>query len=654
MHNSHEDLNPEQLKAVKKTEGPVLILAGAGSGKTRTIVHRIAYLIHERAVPPWNIVAVTFTNKAAQEMQERAMEITGEQASQCMIRTYHSFGLYLLRCHAPYINYPTNFTIWDSADKDSVISNIIHNKLGQPKRNKNKIRYLSNMISTFKDLLISPDNLMDEMDMDELEFGEILPQLYLFYEEQKKRAFAVDFDDMIYQNVKLFESQREVLEAMHRKYRYFMIDEYQDTNKAQYIFIQLLVKSHQNICVVGDDDQAIYGWRGADVNNILDFNQNFPNTHIVKLEQNYRSHQPILDVANGIIQNNTDRIPKELWTNLKEGAKPYLMVLPDPIREAESVAEIIHSLVEQTPYNEISVLYRTNAQSRLIEEALLTKNIPYRIYGGISFFDRKEIKDILAYLCFLVNPNDEVAFIRMVNMPTRGIGPKSINKIYQYREKLFNEQNIQINYLTIMKNAHDVGLSTGATQALFNLSSWVQRINEGINTPLDLNFLLEEVLDQSGLLKAYTEEDKLLGSQRIEHIEELRNSIRDFQQKKPESFLSEYLQEISLYTLSSTSDTSVRSVNLMTAHNAKGLEFEVVFILSLDDDVMPYYLSKKELRYDEERRLLYVAITRAKSKLYMMRCLRRINYGYYQNTLPSMFLSEMEASGAECEIVNLL
>ena len=648
MHSAHESLNPEQLEAVKKTEGPVLILAGAGSGKTRTIVHRIAYLIHEKEVPPWKIVAVTFTNKAAQEMQERAMEITGEQASQCMIRTYHSFGLYLLRCHASYINYPSNFTIWDSIDRNSIIDNIVCNKLGQSKKNKNQIKYLSNIISTFKDLLISPDRLVDEMDMDELEFGEILPQLYLLYEEQKKRAFAIDFDDMIYQNVKLFESQPELLNAMHTKYQYFMIDEYQDTNKAQYVFIQLLVQSHQNICVVGDDDQAIYGWRGADVNNILDFNKDFPDTHVVKLEQNYRSHQSILNIANGIIQHNADRIHKELWTNIKKGTKPQLMVLPNPVHEASLIAEMIHSLTAQIPYDEIGILYRTNAQSRLIEEALLTKNIAYRIYGGISFFDRKEIKDILAYLCFLVNPNDEAAFIRMVNMPTRGIGQKSIDKIYQHRE-----QNIQMNYLELMENAHEIGLSAKATQALLNLSSWMQKINEKIDTSLNLNTLLEQVLEKSGLLKIYTEEDKLLDSQRVEHIEELRNSICDFQQKKPTSFLSEYLQEISLYTSSNVSDTATSSVNLMTIHHAKGLEFEVVFILSLDDDVIPHYLSKKELRYDEERRLLYVAITRAKSKLYMMRCLSRINYGCYTNTLPSMFLNEIESSGAEYEIMSI-
>ncbi len=653
MLNSHKNLNSEQLKAVQKTDGPVLILAGAGSGKTRTLVHRIAYLIHEKEVPPWQIVAVTFTNKAANEMEERAVEIAGEQASQCMIRTYHSFGLYLLRCHASHMNYPTNFTIWNSIDQYNVLENIIENKLGLKKEGRNQIKYLSNLISKFKDQLISPDNLLDAIDVDEYEYGDILHEVYLNYEAQKEKSFAVDFDDMIYQSVLLFQKKPEILEDIHQKYRYLMIDEYQDTNKAQYVFIQLLVKIHQNICVVGDDDQAIYGWRGADVNNILDFKKDFPNAHVVKLEQNYRSCQLILDVANGIITNNTERMSKKLWTSRATGVTPSLMVLADPIREASVVVETIYSLAMEISYDEIAVLYRTNAQSRLLEEALLTRNIPYRIYGGISFFDRKEVKDVLAYLNFLVNPNDEVAFTRMVNMPARGLGKKSMDKIYTYRERLFNENNIQINYLEIMENSHEIGLSAKAIQALFNLSEWMRKLHEEVSTSLDLGLFLQKVLEQSGLLKAYEEEDKLLDSKRIEYLQELKNSISDFQKKKPESLLSEYLQEISLYTSPDVGQHFESSINLMTVHSAKGLEFDTVFIMSLDDDIIPHYLSKKELRYEEERRLLYVAITRAKNKLYMTRCLRRINHGYYQATLPSMFLAEIEASRVKFDVINM-
>ena len=652
MLNSHESLNPEQIKAVKKTDGPVLILAGAGSGKTRTIVHRISYLIHDQKVPPWQIVAVTFTNKAAQEMQERAFEIAGVLAGQCMIRTYHSFGLYLLRCHAAHLDYPSSFTVWDTIDQNNALKNIIQNELRLTRLSKTQMKYLSNAIGGFKEQLVSPEDLLDTLDMDTYEFGDILPRLYSLYEGHKARAYALDFNDMIYQNVKLFEKKPEVLAGVQKKYRYFMVDEYQDTNRSQYVFVQMLVAAHRNICVVGDDDQAIYGWRGADVSNILDFNKDFSDAHVVKLEQNYRSYQAILDIANGIIKNNSDRMPKSLWTTLKGGDTPNLMVLADPVQEAFTVTEMIRSLSEQVPYQDIAVLYRTNAQSRLLEEALLKKDIPYRIYGGISFFERKEVKDALAYIRFLVNPNDEVAFMRLVNTPSRGIGSKSLEKLYIHREKLFNEQKLRVSYFELMSNAPQAGLSGKAVGPLLALSSWMEVLREKIKKSAQLASILDEVLYQSGLLEAYEEEDKLLDSQRIENLQELRNSMQDFQKKMPGSLMDEYLQEISLLTSPGEAGDASSSVNLMTVHNAKGLEFEVVFILSLDDDIIPHYLSKKEFRYDEERRLLYVAITRAKSQLYMMRCLSRMNYGSYQTCLPSMFLSEIESSGAELQVVN--
>lgn len=649
MNEILEGLNPPQVEAAQKTEGPLLILAGAGSGKTKTIIHRLAYLIHQHHIPPWQIVAVTFTNKACQEMQERALQIAGEITTQCMIRTYHSFGLYLLRCHAVHINYPSNFTIWSDSDQRSILEEILKSKLSQGKMNQNQMKYLSGAISTFKEQLVSPKNLLDEVDVDNYKYCEILPELYLLYERQKEKACAIDFSDMIYQNIKIFERKPEVLVEMHQKYRYFLIDEYQDTNRAQYVFIQLLAKAHRNLCVVGDDDQAIYGWRGADVNNILDFHKDFPDAHVIKLEQNYRSHQSILDISNSIIQNNYNRMPKKLWTEVKKGSEPQLMSLQSPIEEAAFVSGVIKSVCIDIPYREVGVLYRTNAQSRLLEEELLRNEIPYRIYGGVSFFERKEVRDTLAYLRFLVNPNDEAAFRRMISFPSRGVGAKTIEKINQYRDRLLEESHQNLNFLELMKQSNEIGLSGKVVVTLSELSSWIDEFHRQIRKPLDLTVLLDEVLEKSGVQKTYEEEDRLLDNNRLENLQELRNSVKTFQERQRSFLLDEYLQEISLY--SSTQDVNqggggnqsggVDSVNLMTIHNAKGLEFETVFILSLDDDIIPHYLAKKEQRYEEERRLLYVAITRAKNRLYMTRCLRRMNYGFWQNTSPSMFLSEM-------------
>ena len=648
MNKKTEDLlsvlNQQQQEASTKTEGPVLILAGAGSGKTRTIIHRIAYLIHEKKVFPSRIVAVTFTNKAAEEMLNRALEVAGTDASRCIIRTYHSLGLYFLRLNAQHINYPSNFTIWDATDQTEIINMILKNKF-QKNFSRVQIKYLLQTISFFKDQLVSPQELLDKIDVEEYEYSDILPALYTQYELQKQKALSMDFDDLIYRNVKLFEKMPHVLRGIQGKYEYFMVDEYQDTNRAQYVFIQELVKKSRNLCVVGDDDQAIYGWRGADVNNILDFRKDFPDAYVVKLEQNYRSNQPILDIANGVIEYNSERMPKKLWTKQKEGEPPYIVTFQDPTQEALSIAQIIQNLSMEVPSEEIAVLYRTNAQSRPIEEAMRSLNIPYRIFGGISFFERKEIKDVMAYLRFLVNPNDDLSFIRLVSTPSKGIGVKNLQKILEFRDIIFKEQPQEMGLLKIMSLAQEIKISPKVQEVLESLYEWLLPLYEKVREKTDLNFLLNDILDTSGLAEDFMKEDKLLGTHRLENIEEFKNSLKQFQRDHPNTLLEDYLQEVALYTSPNEMSRSTEVVNLMTIHNAKGLEFEIVFILSLDQNVLPHYLSIKQATYDEERRLFYVALTRAKQKIYMTRCLRRMQQGFYQDTVPSMFLGEIDEAG---------
>ena len=643
-------LNKPQREASMRTEGPVLILAGAGSGKTRTIIHRIAYLIHEKKVPPWRIVALTFTNKAAEEMLNRALEIAGAEASKCVIRTYHSLGFYFLRINAHHLNYPSNFTIWDSSDQRGAIDMILKNRM-QKKFGKIQIKYFIQTISSFKDQLVSPEDLLDVIDIEAYEYGDILSSLYTQYEAQKKKALSLDFDDLIYQNVRLFAKMPDVLKSLSEKYQYFMVDEYQDTNRAQYVFIQEMVKKSRNLCVVGDDDQAIYGWRGADVNNILDFQKDFPDAYVVKLEQNYRSTQPILDTANGIIKYNFERMPKKLWTEQKEGDLPYIITLNDPNEEAFLVAQFIQKLSAKTPLQEIAVLYRTNTQSRVVEEAMLTMNIPYRIFGGISFFDRKEVKDTLAYLRFLVNPNDEMSFTRLIAAPSKGIGIKTLQKILEFRDHLSGEKPEEANFLKVMRLASQIKIPARPGKALDFLYGWLSPLHQKVKENIDLIFLLNDILETSGLAKEFAKEDKLLGSHRIENIEELENSLEEFQRNHPNALLEQYLQDIALYTSPQEMHHVSDAVSLMTIHNAKGLEFETVFILSLDQNIIPHYLSIKENSFDEERRLFYVALTRAKKKVYMMRCMRRMQQGFYQDTIPSMFLGEIDESEIPYQVV---
>ena len=640
--NILEDLNLPQKQAVESTEGPVLILAGAGSGKTKTIVHRIAYLIHSKNVPAYKIMAVTFTNKAMQEMYERTIHIAGEQALSCLIRTYHSLGLYLLRVYATHIGYPSSFTIWDDNDQLGMIKSILATNFAH-EFTPAEMKYFSNTISSFKDQLISPEELLTKVDIESYQYPEFLPDIYKMYENQKDKAMAVDFSDLIYKTVRMLQNYPNILEELHRKYHYFMVDEYQDTNQSQYEFIQLLASKLENLCVVGDDDQAIYGWRGANVSNILNFHKKFPTAKIIKLEQNYRSTQSILDVANEIICNNPDRMDKSLWTAKKGGIPPELICVDTDMDEAYNVIRKINSITSEHNLNQIAILYRVNSQSRLLEEALLNNKIPYRVYGGLSFFARKEIKDILAYLKLLANPFDESSFMRIINTPVRGIGDKSIEKIINYREKIFSETKLNVDFITLLKNPKKIeGLSPKIIQATQEFSIMMGDIAEKVSRNMDLIHIFDDVIAKTGLEEIYKEEDKRFNTSRLDNISELKSSLLQYQFNNPEATLIGYLQEISLYSAPEDLQNNADGVQLMTVHSAKGLEFEVIFLLSLDQEIFPSYFAIKEGRIEEERRLLYVAITRAKKKLYMYRTQLRYKFGTKQRTVPSIFLDEID------------
>lgn len=637
-----ENLNGPQKEAVETPDGPVLVLAGAGSGKTRTIVHKISYLLHEKRVPPYRIVAVTFTNKAALEMSERTHALCGPESSGVVIKTYHSLGLFMLRKLARFIDYPDHFTIWDDLDTTKAIESTLK-KISDEKFTKNQIKYFSTSIQGFKNDLILPEELKDKTELEHMEYGEIMEQVFHLYEEMKKESLAVDFGDLIFLPVHIFEQFPEALEEMQRRYHYFLVDEYQDTNYAQYKMIALLSSKSRNLCVVGDDDQAIYGWRGADVRNILNFQNEFKDAKIIKLEENYRSTSHILDFANRVIRNNEDRMDKTLWSNKENDFKSRLYIEKGDREEADRIVRLVRHEAATTPYEEIGILYRTNSQSRLIEEALLNAKIPYIVYGGISFFARKEVKDMLAYLQIIANPFNEMAFLRMINTPARGLGEKTVAKLIQYRLHEMQFYNRIVSFIDLMKNPEAADIKSKAAIALKELAGWMDDMKKKAVASVDLPLLFEDIMIRSGLKESWEDEDKHLGTSRIEHIMELKNSIINFQSTRPEARLEDFLQEISLFSNAQEMNDNDRSgVQLMTVHNAKGLEFSSVIIAGMEDTIFPHFFALNEGRLDEERRLVYVAITRAKNHLYMTRAERRMKFSGIETMAPSVFLAEID------------
>lgn len=633
----YDKLNEQQKEGVFTTEGAVLILAGAGSGKTGVLTHRIAHLIDDLGVNSYNILAITFTNKAAKEMKERVDRLVGMGADSAWIMTFHAACVRILRRYICRIGYDNNFTIYDTDDQKSVIKDILKRKNLDPKQYKD--RTILSVISNAKDNLISPDDMYQSSggNYNTMKTAEI----YREYQEQLKKNNAVDFDDIIGLTVKLFNEDKEVLRYYQERFRYIMVDEYQDTNRAQFNLIRLLAGGHGNLCVVGDDDQSIYKFRGADINNILDFEKYFNDAKIIKLEQNYRSTQKILDVANEVIKNNAGRKDKRLWTSVKNGTKVIFNVYENGYEEARGIAEDIahRHLHDRKDYSDFAILYRTNAQSRSLEEKLIEKNIPYRIYGGINFYARREIKDILAYLKTIDNARDDLAVKRILNVPKRGIGAASVAKVDDYAYE--ND----ITFYVALRQAKEV---PGLQRAVSKVEGFVTQIEvlKSKSQYIGVGKLIEEIIENVGYsdyIDAESESDEQ-ATERRQNIDELISKAVQYEETVDEPSLSGFLEEVALVADIDNLDENNDMVSLMTIHSAKGLEFPIVYLAGMEDGLFPSYMSIStgdESDIEEERRLCYVGITRAKETLIMSAARMRTVRGETQMNRTSRFVREI-------------
>lgn len=641
----YDSLNPEQLRAVTHTKGPLLILAGAGSGKTRVLTHRIAYLIDEVGVNPWNILALTFTNKAAREMRDRVDQIVGYGSENIWVTTFHSTCVRILRKHIHHLGYENSFTIYDTDDQRSLMKDICKYLELDPKRFKE--RSLLAAISNAKNELITPEEYERSAGHDFAKSK--YSAAYKEYQKRLKANNALDFDDLIFKTVELLEENPDILYYYQRRFQYILIDEYQDTNTAQFQLIRILASTENeqgeiehNLCVVGDDDQSIYKFRGANIYNILNFEEEYPDCFVIKLEQNYRSTKHILKAANEVIHHNTERKAKALWTENEEGELIYYTQFDTEYNEAESIASDIEQLVEERnlSYSDFAILYRTNAQSRILEEKLIYRNIPYKIIGGVNFYQRKEIKDLLAYLKTIDNGMDEIAVKRIINVPRRGIGLTTIDRIDQYAR----QQNIS--FYEALKRADFIpGIGRGASK-ISPFVSFIEILKSKLNSPsYTISELLEEILEATGYARELEEDgsDEALG--RLENIDELKNKIIVFEEQgdMPPT-LSEFLEEVALVADIDTLENSTNLVVLMTLHSAKGLEFPYVYLCGMEDGIFPSYLtitSDDPSDIEEERRLCYVGITRAMKRLYLSSARQRMQHGETMFNKPSRFLDEI-------------
>lgn len=631
----YESLNLNQQEAVFCTEGPVLILAGAGSGKTRVLTHRIAYLIEEKCVNPWNIMAITFTNKAAGEMRERVDKIVGFGSESVWVSTFHSTCVRILRRYIDRIGFDNKFTIYDTDDQKTVMKDVCK-RLEVDTKTYKEASFLS-AISKAKDQMITPEDYFINAGGDMVQ--KKIAQVYQEYQLQLTKNNALDFDDLLCMTVKLFQTQPEVLESYQNRFRYIMVDEYQDTNTVQFLFISLLAQKYKNLCVVGDDDQSIYKFRGANIQNILGFEQIFPDTKVIKLEQNYRSTANILDAANAVIENNAARKKKTLWTEQGEGEKIQVIQCETANDEAEMIVQEIKGRVEREEfrYKDCALLYRTNAQSRILEEQFIKANIPYKVIGGVNFYARKEIKDLLCYLKTIDNGKDDLAVRRIINVPKRGIGSTTIDKIQTYA--LAHD----ISFLEALKAADQIpaiGRSSTKIEGFANLIRMFQSKMEYIS----LTELLEEIIEDTGYRLELEAEgtDEALG--RIENIDELISKIADYEENTEDASLSGFLEEVALIADIDTLDNDTDYVVLMTLHSAKGLEFPKVFLCGAEDGLFPSYLSitsDDPSDLEEERRLCYVGITRAMESLTISAAKQRMFRGETQYHRPSRFLKEI-------------
>ncbi|SFQ97290.1 DNA helicase PcrA [Desulfoscipio geothermicus] len=626
-------LNEAQKKAVTYGDGPLLILAGAGSGKTRTLTTRIAYLLKEKGVDPYNILAITFTNKAAREMRERIAAAVPEMAQDLWVCTFHAACLRILRRQAGFAGYTPNFVIYDADDQKTVIReclkelNIDDKKYTPPA--------IAAAISQAKNMLYGPSQL-EKKSYDH--YSQVICKVYNLYQNKLQQNNALDFDDLLMQTVRLLQNNPHVLDYYQERFHYIMVDEYQDTNHAQYVLVNLLAQRKRNLCVVGDPDQGIYGWRGADIQNILSFEKDYPDAEIIILEQNYRSTRAILESANEIISNNRDRKKKNLWTAGPEGDPIMLFTARNEHTEANFVVDKITRwhIEQKRPYSHIAVLYRTHALSRVLEEKFLAAGIPYTVVGGLRFYERKEIKDLLAYLRLLVNPGDRLSLRRVINEPKRGIGAASLNKILERADEL------GLDPLTLLENGETIpGLTGKAAKSAYMLGRTMRELRERMHD-LPVTRLVQMVLEETGYWQALEIENTVESRTRLENLQEFYSVTNEYDQHVVTGNLEDFLAELSLVTDLDQYEEDSDQVTLMTLHSAKGLEFPIVFMVAMEEGIFPHSRSLEDRHeLEEERRLCYVGITRAMEQLYLSHCWERTLYGHTRSNEPSRFLHEL-------------
>lgn len=626
-----ETMNDNQKEAILTTDGPLIILAGAGSGKTRVLTHRIMYLIKEKKINESNILAITFTNKAANEMKERIFNLIGDTTKYIWINTFHAMCLKILRTNIEYLGYKTNFTILDSNEQKRVIKDIIENyKYDIDQYNPN---FILKVISNSKNKIESPEDLSQKS---KFGFMKNVSNIYLKYQQYLKKNNVLDFDDLIIKTIELFEKSDETLKYYQNKFKYIHVDEYQDTSIIQYKLIKLLSNFHKNICVVGDDDQSIYSWRGANVNNITDFEKDFKNSKIIYLNQNYRSNNIILSAANSIIKNNIKRKEKKLWTNIISDNKINFNYAENDIEEADYISKKIKKL---NNYNNTAILYRNNYLSRVIENSLIKNSIPYKILGSLHFLNRKEIKDILSYINILINPDDELSIKRIINVPKRGIGKETLKKI-----EIYMQQN-KINMYEALKNVKDIKLSTNITKkivAFIEIFEKYKNFND-----YSIAEILEGIYIDSGYKEMLEQTVNVENRERISNISELVSS--SIQYSKSNKSILEFMSDISLYSDTDKNENNKdNSVTLSTIHASKGLEYDTVFIIGLEENIFPSNIMEDDTdikeKIEEERRLAYVAITRAKNNLFISATKRRMKFGKNITNKLSRFITEIPSN----------
>ena len=633
-----EDLNPAQREAVLTTEGPLLVIAGAGSGKTRVLTRRIAHLLAAVGAKPPEILAITFTNKAAAEMRERVEDLVGPPARASWVMTFHAACGRILRREAQRLGYKSNFTIYDTADQLRLVKQCLEQLERDPKRFTP--RGILTQISNQKNQLIGPTEFAARVASF---YDQTVADVYELYQKRLFAANAVDFDDMLFLTVDVLERFPEAKEKWQKAFRYVLVDEYQDTNHAQYRFLQLLAEKHSNVFAVGDPDQSVYGFRGADIRNVLEFEKDFPGARSISLEQNYRSTNNILQASNAVIRNNRERKDKNLWSELGEGEPVRVVEVEDEHSEARYVAAEIAMLVEEGySGKEIAVFYRTNAQSRVLEDILVRQGIAYQVIGGPRFYERAEVKDLVAYLQVIDNPFDALSLLRVANRPRRGIGDSTLAKLMTFADQA------EITLWEAMDRADQAGVGTAPQKALASFRTMIQSLMSAAQE-YEVPELIERVLQQSGYVEALEAERTIESQGRVENLQELVSLAREWQEQNTEPTLSSFLQEVSLYSDQDTIRGESSLVTLMTLHNAKGLEYRAVYLIGMEEGIFPHSRSIEEQGVEEERRLAYVGMTRAMEKLTLMHASSRMLYGGRSYNMPSRFLDELPDANIQRE-----